>query len=39
MNVEEFVKSYTAKLGENIRVARFVRFNLGGEGGEGEEEE
>jgi len=29
MNVEEFVKSYVAKLGENIKVARFVRFNLG----------
>merc|ERR1719230_146105 len=30
MNVDELVKSYTAKLGENIKVARFVRFQLGG---------
>ncbi len=29
MNVDELVKSYIAKLGENIKVARFVRFNLG----------
>ena len=29
MNVEELVKSYVAKLGENIKVARFVRFNVG----------
>jgi len=30
MTVDEFVKTYIAKLGENIKVARFVRFNLGG---------
>jgi len=30
MSVDELVKSYTAKLGENIKVARFVRFQLGG---------
>ena len=30
MNVDEFVKSYVAKLGENIKVARFVRFSVGG---------
>merc|ERR1719231_854199 len=29
MSVEELVKSYVAKLGENIQVARFVRFNVG----------
>jgi len=29
MSVDELVKSYTAKLGENIKVARFVRFNMG----------
>jgi len=29
MNVDEFVKSYVSKLGENIKVARFVRFNVG----------
>lgn len=33
MSVDELVKSYTAKLGENIKVARFVRFNLGGAAG------
>merc|ERR1719207_454898 len=27
--VDEFVKSYVGKLGENIQVARFVRFNVG----------
>lgn len=27
--VEELVKSQTAKFGENIQVARFIRFNLG----------
>jgi elongation factor Ts len=27
--VDEFVKSYVAKLGENIKVARFIRFNVG----------
>jgi translation elongation factor EF-Ts len=30
MTTEELVKSYIAKLGENIKVARFVRFNVGG---------
>jgi elongation factor Ts len=30
MNVDEFVKSYVAKLGENIQVRRFTRFNVGG---------
>ena len=29
MNVDELVKSYIARLGENIKVARFVRFNVG----------
>ena len=29
MSVEEMVKGYIAKLGENIKVARFVRFNVG----------
>jgi elongation factor Ts len=29
MSVEDMVKSYIAKLGENIKVARFVRFNVG----------
>ena len=29
MNVDELVKSYVGKLGENIKVARFVRFNVG----------
>ena len=29
MSVEELVKSYIAKLGENIQIARFVRFNVG----------
>jgi len=38
MNVDELVKSYVAKLGENIKVARFVRFNVG-EMAEPEEEE
>merc|ERR1719160_1164462 len=28
-NVDELVKSYVSKLGENIKVARFVRFNVG----------
>lgn len=36
MTVDEYVKGYTAKLGENIKVARFVRFNLGGSVGEEE---
>ena len=30
MKVDEFVKSYVGRLGENIKVARFVRFNVGG---------
>ena len=30
MTTDELVKSYIAKLGENIKVARFVRFNVGG---------
>lgn len=29
MTVDEFIKGYTAKLGENIKVARFVRFAVG----------
>jgi len=29
MSVEELIKSYIAKLGENIQIARFVRFNVG----------
>ena len=29
MSVDELVKSYVGKLGENIQVARFVRFNMG----------
>jgi len=28
-SVEDMVKGYIAKLGENIKVARFVRFNVG----------
>jgi len=28
-SVDELVKSYMSKLGENIKVARFVRFNVG----------
>jgi elongation factor Ts len=27
--VDEMVKSYVGKLGENIQVARFIRFNMG----------
>ena len=38
MNVDELVKSYVSKLGENIKVARFVRFNVG-EGAATEESE
>ena len=38
MTTEELVKSYIAKLGENIKVARFVRFNVG-EGAESPAEE
>merc|ERR1719454_2153432 len=38
MNVDELVKGYVGKLGENIKVARFVRFNVG-EGAAGGEEE
>lgn len=30
MTVDELVKSSVAKLGENIKVARFVRFSVGG---------
>merc|ERR1712113_1114089 len=30
MTVDEFVKSYVAKLGENIQVRRFTRFGVGG---------
>ena len=29
MSVDELVKTYVGKLGENIKVARFVRFNVG----------
>ena len=29
MSVQDLVKSYVAKLGENIQIARFVRFNVG----------
>ncbi len=29
--VEDYIKEYVAKLGENIQVARFVRFQLGEE--------
>jgi len=29
LSVDEFIKGYTQKLGENIQVARFVRFNVG----------
>jgi len=39
MNVDELVKSYIAKLGENIKVARFVRFNLGDTNTDADEEE
>ena len=39
MNVDEFIKSYTAVLGENIQVSRFIRFNLGETIAEEEEEE
>merc|ERR1719488_92214 len=38
MNVQELIASYVAKLGENIKVARFVRFNVG-EAAAAEEEE
>ena len=38
MTVDELVKSYTAKLGENIKVARFVRFDVGGAVAAGAEE-
>jgi len=36
---DEFVKSYGAKLGENIKVARFTRFIMGEGGDSGEAEE
>merc|ERR1711924_526613 len=39
MNVDELVKSYIGKLGENIKVARFVRFNVGETGAEAAAEE
>lgn len=39
LSVEELIKSYIAKLGENIQVARFVRFNVGETQTEEEEEE
>ena len=29
MTVKDYVNSYIAKLGENIQIRRFVRFNLG----------
>ena len=29
ITVDDFVKGYISTLGENIVVARFVRFNLG----------
>jgi len=38
MTVDELVKSFVAKLGENIKVARFVRFSVGGGAVEEEEE-
>jgi len=38
LSVDDFVKSYTQKLGENIVVSRFVRFNMG-EGQSASEEE
>ncbi len=31
MTVRDYIATYIAKLGENIRVRRFVRFNLGEE--------
>jgi len=37
MTVDELVKSYVAKLGENIKVARFARFTVGGAAVAGEE--
>lgn len=37
MDVEELVKTYVGKLGENIKVARFARFNMGETQGAGEE--
>merc|ERR1719454_2486682 len=39
MSVDELIKSYVAKLGENIKVARFVRFNLGDTNTDTDEEE
>jgi len=29
VRARRFVKGYVGKLGENIKVARFVRFNVG----------
>ena len=37
--VDDYVKSYIATLGENIQVARFVRFNLGETAGQEAQEE
>ena len=39
MNVDDFIKSYIATLGENIQVARFTRYNLGETTEKAEEEE
>jgi len=38
-SVDELVKSYVGRLGENIKVARFVRFNVGEGNAPSEEEE
>ena len=38
MSVQDLVKSYVAKLGENIQVARFTRFNVGETQDDDEEE-
>ena len=39
MNVDELVKSYISKLGENIKVARFARMNVGEGSAAAEDEE
>jgi elongation factor Ts len=39
MSVDELVKSYISKLGENIKVARFARMNVGESSGAAEDEE
>jgi len=39
MNVDELVKSYISKLGENIKVARFARMNVGEGSATAEDEE